>query len=365
MDAEDRRPAIAAIVLALAKLAVHVLTLRPYGFFRDELYYIACSEHLAWGYVDQPPLSIFVLRAWRTLFGDSLSAVRMAPALVGAATVLVTGMIAMRLGGRTLAVVLAELAVLVAGQYLATAHYYSMNVFDALFWTLAVYFCLRALQDRTTTAWIALGATLGLGLLNKTSVLWLGAGLFLGLLLSGREALRTRGPYIAAAIAALLFTPYLVWEMQHGWPTLEFMRNAMAHKYVERSIVRFVLDQVAQNNPATIVLWLIGLIALLRKGREPAAVLGWIYLAAFAIVASQRTAKAEYLSPAYPMLMAAGAVWWEQRLTSAWARRAFVATTVIAMLALGALSAPFALACLALRTALRMSTGPSVIEMLV
>jgi len=187
-----------ALALAFVKLVVHALTLRPYGFFRDELYYIACSEHLAWGYVDQPPLSVVVLEAWRMIFGDSLAALRMVPALVGAATVLVTGMLAIRLGGGVLAVALAELGVLVAGQFLGTAHYYSMNVFDELFWVLSAYLVLRAVDERSPRAWITLGVVLGLGLLNKTSVLWLGAGIGVGLCATpARDVLRTRWPYVA------------------------------------------------------------------------------------------------------------------------------------------------------------------------
>ncbi|MDP9122813.1 MAG: glycosyltransferase family 39 protein, partial [Acidobacteriota bacterium] len=157
-------PGAVAALLAAVKLAVHALTLRPYGFFRDELYYIACSERLAWGYVDQPPFSIVVLRVWRYLWGDSLAALRLLPALVGAATVLIAGYIAIELGGRRLAVALTGLGVLAAGQYLGTAHYYSMNVWDQLFWTLAGYLVLRAVGRGSPRDWIALGLALGIGL---------------------------------------------------------------------------------------------------------------------------------------------------------------------------------------------------------
>jgi hypothetical protein len=347
-------PKAAAVLLAAVKLAVHALTLRPYGFFRDELYYIACGEHLAWGYVDQPPFCVVALRLWRAVFGDSLAALRMLPALVGAATVLVAGFIAIELGGRFLAAALTGLAVLTAGQYLGTAHYYSMNVWDQFFWTLATWLVLRAVERNRARDWIALGLALGIALENKASVLWLCAAIGAGLVATpARAALRTRWPYVAAAIAGALVVPYLLWEIRHGWPTLEFMRNAMPQKYVARPFGAFLREQIEQNNPFTLPLWLAGLVALLsRRLGARAAALGWIYLAAFAIVASEPTSKPEYLSPAYPMLMAAGAVWWERWLASlasgahAWLRPAAAAVLAVAMLAGGLLSAPFALAVL-------------------
>jgi hypothetical protein len=162
--------------------------------------------------------------------------------------------------------------------------------------------------------------------------------------------LRTRWPYVAGAIAALLFAPYVVWEILHGWPTLEFMKNAMGHKYAAHSVGKFLKQQIEQNDPFTLPVWVAGLVFLLvgRLGSE-AKVIGWIYVTAFAIVVSQSTAKAEYLSPAYPMLMAAGGVFWERTITALarrWVKMAIVVTMVSAMIVGGLISAPFALAVL-------------------
>ena len=82
-----------------AKLLLHLITHRGYGMFRDEFYYLACAERLAWGYVDHPPFSVFLLSMVRSLLGESLFAVRLLPALAGAATVLLVGLMARRLGG--------------------------------------------------------------------------------------------------------------------------------------------------------------------------------------------------------------------------------------------------------------------------
>jgi hypothetical protein len=346
-------------IMASVKLAIHALSLRPYGFFRDELYYIACSNRLDFGYVDQPPLSIALLRLWRTLFGDSLAAVRMASALVGTATIYVTGLLAMALGGGRLAVALACFGALVAGQYLGTAHYYSMNVFDQLFWTLAAYVAVRALSTGTRRAWVALGVVLGLGLLNKISVLWLGVGLAVGLVATpARSAFRTIGPYLAAAIAFALLSPYVVWEIRHGWPTLEFMNNALKGKYLARSAISFFAEAIDHHNPFTLPLWAAGIFALVsRRLGGRAAAIGWIFPVVALILMSSRTAKSEYLSPAFAAAMAAGGVFWERALAARrpWVRRGVLAAMMIPMGVGGVLSTAFAVAPLPEETFIRFA----------
>ncbi|MBC8044972.1 MAG: glycosyltransferase family 39 protein, partial [Rhizobacter sp.] len=138
-----------AIISAVAslKLLLHLAAIPGYGYFRDELYYFACTEHLAWGYVDQPPFSIFILWLWRSLFGEGIFALRLLPALCGVATVVLTGLMVRDLngngGGKKTAVFVATLAVLIAPVYLAMNAFYSMNSFDILFWTLAEYLIVR------------------------------------------------------------------------------------------------------------------------------------------------------------------------------------------------------------------------------
>ena len=185
------------LVFPSAKLLLHLLTYRGYGIFRDELYYFACSERLAFGYVDHPPLSILLLWIERQLLGDSLFALRLPAAIAGAMTVLLVGMIARQLGGRTLAQSVAMVSALAAPAYLGTNHVYSMNSFDMLFWAAAAYLLILIVQGGDRRLWIALGVVLGLGLQNKISVLWLGCGLLVGLVLSQRRLLGTPGPWQA------------------------------------------------------------------------------------------------------------------------------------------------------------------------
>src|SRR6266536_2664121 len=132
--------------LAVVALIVHLLTIHRYGYFRDELYYIACARHLDFGYVDQPPLSILLLRLSQLLLGDSLFAIRLLPALAGAATVALSGIIAREIGGRALAIGLACAATLSALFYLAVGNFFSMNAFEPLFWMGAIYLLVRIIN---------------------------------------------------------------------------------------------------------------------------------------------------------------------------------------------------------------------------
>ncbi len=296
------------LAFALAAVAVHLTAMTQYGYFRDELYYLACAQHLAWGYVDQPPLSIAILRVVRGVLGDSLIALRIVPALAGATVVYLTGRLARTLGGGRAAQALAALSALLAPAFLGLGHVYSMNVFDLLIWTLAFTLLLPAVERGKPRDWMALGAVLGLGLLNKISVLWLGGGIAAGLLLTPhRASLRTSGPWIAGLLAAALFAPHIAWQVAHGWPTLEFMRNATAQKMAPVTLPAFAVSQVLVMGPGSAPLWLTGLAFcfLLPAGRR-GRIFGVIYITTFALLALAGRSRATYLAPAYVPLFALG-----------------------------------------------------------
>src|SRR5262245_26412182 len=188
------------VAMALLSLGVHLAAnaFGAYGYFRDELYYIACSRHLAAGYVDQPPLSIFVLAAARFMLGDSLFAIRLVPALASALSVTALCLLVRRLGGPPAAMVVASLCFLAAPMLLSAHTYYSMNSLDILFWLLAAHGLVGIIEKPSLRAWLWLGAILGLGLLNKISVLWLAAGVATAVVLSHlRGQLRRPGPWFA------------------------------------------------------------------------------------------------------------------------------------------------------------------------
>src|SRR5882762_1206784 len=151
--------ALIAFFSAVA-LLTHLLTNGRYGYFRDELYYIACSRHLGFGYVDQPPFSILLLRLSQLLLGDSLFAIRLLPALAGAAIVVLTGIIAREMGGRAWAIALACAGSLCALFNLAVGNFFSMNAFEALFWMGCVYLVVRIVNGGSPMLWLWFGVLL-------------------------------------------------------------------------------------------------------------------------------------------------------------------------------------------------------------
>lgn len=281
-----------------------------YPVFRDEFYYLACADHLAMGYVDHPPLSILILAAWRSVFGDSIHSLRVLPSLAGGAIVLLTSALAGVLGGGAYARTMAAASVLAAPSLFGITGFYSMNAFDFLFWlgTFHLVLKLSHLEPAAATrTWIALGVVLGLGLLNKISVLALGAGLAVVLLVTPlREHLKSWGPWIAALIALALFAPHIVWQMQNDWPTAEFVNNASRYKNVSLGPWGFFTAQIRDLGPLNALFWIPGLVWLLVSRRAHAGrALGLMFCVAFVVFMN---GKAYYLAPAMLALLAAGGV---------------------------------------------------------
>jgi hypothetical protein len=298
-----------AVIFALLALGLHILAIQNYGYFRDELYYIACSDHLAFGYVDQPPLAMALLKIIRTLLGDSLLALRIVPALASAAFILLTALLARELGGNKPAVILAAAAAFAPIGNFFAFHYYSMNFWDLLFWQVIILIVIRIIKTDNPRLWLLFGFVAGLGLQNKISVLFLGFGIVVGLLLTPkRRHLTTRHFWLGGGIAGLLFLPYIVWNWAHDWPHLEFIHNARTFKMAAVSPLEFFTGQVLYNNPATLLIWLAGLVYLLfhKEGRQY-RLFGWMFLAIYILFTLQQ-AKDYYLAGAYPILFAGGAV---------------------------------------------------------
>ena len=332
--------------LAGGLLLFHLLAnaFTPYGYFRDELYYLACSHRLAAGYVDHPPLSIWLLALVRILLGDSLFAIRLVPALALSGTVVITGLMVRHLKGGARAIGLAGLSVALAPIFLAMGTYYSMNSLDILLWSAAAYGVLRIVDDSTPRRWMVLGVVMGLGLLNKVGFLWFGAGLLVGLLLTpARKQLTTPWPYVAAGIAFLLFSPFVFWNGQNDFAHLEFMRNAVLNKYEGITRTDFLSGVVLIMSPATAPVWVAGLLYYFRDapGRKY-RVLGIIFLTTLLILFINGHSKPEYLAPAFPMLLAGGGVTLErlaQRGRLRWVP-AVVALLLVSSLALAPLVVP-------------------------
>ena len=198
-------------VLALAHMLLHVLTNGNYGMFRDEFYYIACSNHLAWGYVDHPPLSLFLLKISRLILGDSVQAVRVLATLSGGALVFMTGLLAGEIGARRFGQTLAGLAMAISPLHLAITGFFSMNSFDFLFWVVGFYVVIRLVKTENSKLWLILGLVLGLGLQNKISVLFFAFGLVVGMPFTPlRRYFRDRYFWLGGGVALLVFLPHIL-----------------------------------------------------------------------------------------------------------------------------------------------------------
>jgi len=347
--------------LSFAIFAAHMLVSGRYGYFVDELYYLACSHHLAWGYVDQPPLIAVITWLERVTLGDSLPALRFLPAVAAGLRVLLTGLIARELGARRFGILLACVCVMVAPIYLGLDSLLTMNVFESLVWMGAALILLKIFgrteekgagltpphsgrQMGVPGLWILFGVVCGIGLLNKHSVLFFGFGVFVGLLLT-KERRQFASPWIwvGGLTAALIFLPNLIWEVQRHFPTIELLRNVQqSGRNTESGPVMFLVIQGLILHPLAAPVWIAGLVELLRD-REGKGwrVLGitWVVIMVCMLTMHGRM---YYPAPAYPMLFAAGGMvferWFAAMKSGRWLRPAYVALLLVT----GILNAPFA-----------------------
>ena len=323
---------------AVFKLLLHFFTISRYGYFRDELYFIACSEHLAWGYVDMAPMVAWVAALSRWLLGDSLFAIRFFPVVAGAVFVWLTGLIARELGGGREARFLGQVTVIVAPVYLVIDSFLSMNAFEEVLWPLAAYLVMRIIKTGNQKLWLWFGIVAGAGLLTKHSMLFFGSAVFVGLLLTPeRKAFAQKWIWVGGALAFAIFLPNLLWQVQHGWPTIELLRNVKeTGKNVVLSPPVFLFRQAFMLNFSTLPVWLAGLWFLFfqSQGKQYRA-LGWAYLVLL-VTFIEMEAKDYYVAPFYPVLMAAGGVVWEPLLQR---RKVVFATATVVLAASGVLAA--------------------------
>ena len=311
-----RRIGLAVGLIAAVKLAVHLYAGRHYGYFVDELYYLACARHLAWGYVDQPPLIALVAWLETAVLGESLQAIRLLPALSGAAKVVLAGLIAGELGGRRFAQGLAALCLLLAPGVLALDHFLSMNTFEPLFWMGCAWLAIRMVRTGDTRLWLWFGLVAGAGLENKYSMAIFAFGIVAGLLLTEqRRLLRTKWLWLGGGVALLLFLPNLLWNVQHHFPFVELQENIRrSGRNVAMPPWTFFGENALAMMPLSLPVWLGGLWFFFRRSEgKPFRFLGWAWAITAAVI-MVLDPRVYYLFPAFPVLFAGGAVLWEQWL---------------------------------------------------
>jgi len=338
------------LLLALARVLLHTLTNGQYGFHRDELATLDDARYLAWGYVAYPPLTPAVARVALELFGPSLPGLRLFAALAQGATMVLAGLMARELGGGRWAQIVASLAVAIAPISLLMGALFQYVAFDYLWWTVVAYCAIRLLRSEDPRWWLEIGAAIGLGMLTKYTMAFCSIGLVAGVLLtSSRRYLASRWAWGGAALALLVVLPNLLWQAQHGFVSLEFLGAIHARDVAIGRTQGYLVEQLfVSANPFTIPLWIAGLAFFLvaRSGRRYRLV-GWMFVVPFALFLVAQ-GRSYYLGPAYPMLLAAGAVAgesWMGSLRPAWARlaRGLTAAALVVGAALGgALMLPIA-----------------------
>jgi hypothetical protein len=300
------------VYVALVRIVLYFFAGPHYGYFRDELYYLACGEHPAWGYVDQPPLIAWTAWLLRHTIGTSLWALRLLPALAGASTVILAGLLARELGGRRWAMFLASVAALMAPVLLAMSHLFTMNAFDPLLWTAIAYLVVRIAKEGREPIWLLVGALAGITILNKYAVVfWLG-GVIIGICLTPlRASLRRRWFWLGCVLTTVIATPNFLWQWRHHFPFLELMHNVRASgRDILLPPLPYLQAQAQMLGFVAALLVPFALLFFFSKPGRPYRALGWAYLIFLAEMMALH-GKMYYVTPVYPMLFAAGAVWME------------------------------------------------------
>ncbi len=302
------------ILLALARIILHTLTNHQYGFHRDELGLLDNARHLDWGYVAYPPVAPFIARVGLAWFGLSLVGVRFFSTVAQAAAMVLAGLMARELGGSRFAQVAAALGVMIAPISLLQGAMTQYVSFDYLWWVLLAYLVIRLLKSQDLRWWLAIGAVIGLGMMTKYTMAFFVAGLVGGVLLTHtRRHLTSPWLWGGVALSLLIFAPNLVWQARHNFISLEFLSSIHARDVAWGRTEGFLPEQFfVASNPFTVPFWVMGLYFYLWKpAGSQYRVLGWMYAIPFVLLLVAQ-GRSYYLAPAYPMLIAAGVVVWEQ-----------------------------------------------------
>jgi len=298
------------VVLAIAKLLFHCYFNNRYDYFRDEFDYMACGNHLAWGYVDQPPLIPFLIHACRAVLGSSLRSIRFIPALASSLLVVQTAVLAREFGGRRFALLLSAITILIAPQYLSNGSLLGTNCLEPNLWMGCAYFAIVAIKRNDPRYWLWFGVVAGIGLEEKYSIALFGFGMIIGLLLTAqRRVFANFWIWLGGLAAFLIFLPNLLWNIHYHWPFVQLIHNIRAEgRDVVLPFPQYFLQQTFLIDPLTAPIWITGLVALFVSARlKPFRALGWCYLVCFTVFFVLH-GKNYYLAPIYPMLLAAGAL---------------------------------------------------------
>lgn len=328
--------------VALIRMAIYLIAAARYGYFRDELYYLACGRHPAWGYMDQPPLIAWIAWLLEHTIGVSLYALRLLPMLADVACIVMTGLLARKLGGGRWAMFLASLAVLVAPIYLTLSHLFTMNAFDPLLWILIAWFLVDLIQTGRETHWLIIGVLVGVTLLNKYGVLFFIAGLLAGVLFSQlRRSLARPWFWAGTALAVLIALPNFLWQLHWNFPFVQLVRSVReAGRDVMLPPLPFLAQQSQMMGFVSSLLVILALCFLASPRGRRYAILAAGFLSVLGCMLVLK-GKFYYVAPVYPVVFAPGAVLlerWTEVRTLKWFRPLYA----LALFLVGAWIAPTA-----------------------
>ncbi len=332
-------------LVALVQVGLHLWANAHDNLFRDELYYLAAAQHPDLGYVDFPPFIALVAGVSRAVFGSTPLAIRVLPTLAGALEVFIVAAMAAELGSSRRTQLLATIAIALGPIFLGSSGLLTMDIFDQLWWFVIAWVLLRLIKRQEPRVWLIFGLVAGIGLITKVTMAFFGFALVMGVLLTPqRRLLFNRWLVLGGLVALVIFSPYIIWQVIHGFPTLEFWKVYAASKTYPVTPLEFFGQQVTTLNPFALPLWLAGLFFLFfSQTGKPYRAFGWAYLILYVTFTLQKT-KFYFLSPAYPVLFASGAFAFEllaQRSRGwRWLQPAIIGLLTVTGLAFAPLSIP-------------------------
>ena len=326
--------------LALVRVVLYLIAAPNYGYFRDEFYYLACGEHPAWGYVDQPPMIAWMAWLLQHTIGTSLYAIRLLPMLADVGAIVMTGVLARQLGGRRWAMFLSALAVLVGPIFLGLSHLFTMNAFDPLLWVLLAWLLVKQVDTGNEKLWLWVGLLFGVTLLNKYGIVFLLPGLLVGVLATPlRKSLAKPWLWAGLALATVVALPNFLWQRHWNYPFYQLLRNIRrGPRNVMKPPFPYLWEQAQMIGIIAAVLVVLGLWFYFSARGRRYALLGWGFIGTLGLLMALK-GKFYYVAPVYPMMFAAGAVCFEQLTERRWRKLLRTAYPLI-LLAVATLIAP-------------------------
>jgi MFS family permease len=300
------------IILAIAKLLIHLFVIHNYELHRDAYLYYAQSEHLAWGYVSVPPSIAVIGKLATSIFGNTVFGLRFFPALIGAINVVIIGVFTKELGGHKKAIILASLAYILSPSYLHTNYLFQPVAFNHFYWLLSGYLIFKMIKLNNPKIWLWIGLTFGLAFLNKYSIVFFYTAFGIALLISKhRKLFISKYFFIAAVIGLIIIVPNLFWQIENNLPVLQHMSELRETQLVHVRLSDFIVTQLLMNMQA-IAVWILALVFLLfNRNEKKYRLFGYMYIfIIFLLIAG--SGKAYYTLGVYPILFVFGAYFIEK-----------------------------------------------------